>query len=94
MANRQDLINLLAKKNPVIKKEDIAFVVNSVFKCISDSLMQKGRVEIRHFGSFSIRKRKFSPESSLKNGDHAEKMREIEVVYYRASQSVIDIINS
>lgn len=93
MANRQDLVNLLSKKNPVIKKEDIAFVVNSVFQSISDSLVQKGRVEIRHFGAFSIRKRKFSPESSLKN-DNAEKMREIDVVYYRASQSVIDIINN
>lgn len=92
MANRQDLIDLLSTKNNFLKKEDITFVVNSVFNSITDALIKKERVEIRHFGSFSIRKRKFSHKSSLTR-DPIETMREIDVVYYRASPSVTDLIN-
>lgn len=92
MANRQDLIDLMSAKHNILKKEDITFVVNSVFNSITEALIKKERVEIRHFGSFAIRKRKFSHKSSLTR-DTIETMREIDVVYYRASPSVTDLIN-
>lgn len=91
MATRRDVIDLIAARNDYLKKEDVTFVVNSVFEQISSALLTEKRVEIRNFGTFSVRKRKFTSESSLRNNPEG-KTRDLSVVYYRASQAFGDLI--
>ena len=53
--NKSDIIKALSEKTelPVRKTEEI---VNRVFDSMSESLVSGDRIEIRGFGSFSVRK--------------------------------------
>ena len=48
-----DLIKCLAEKYPELSPRDIDAVVRLLLKAISNHLADKGRVELRGFGSFT-----------------------------------------
>lgn len=52
--NKFDLIEALAKKEPLKDKEALE-IVNMVFKGFANALRKGDRIEIRGFGSFSVR---------------------------------------
>lgn len=53
--NKSGLIEALSRKENLTEKKAID-VVNLVFKGFTDELSQNGRIEIRGFGSFVVRK--------------------------------------
>ncbi len=55
--NRSDLINQL-KNDAEISKKDAEKVINTFFGAISETLASGDRVEIRGFGSFTVKKYK------------------------------------
>ena len=55
--NKSDLFEVLHKKNNLLLKGDIEQSVNFILEHISDTLVSGDRVEIRGFGSFSLRYR-------------------------------------
>jgi integration host factor subunit beta len=52
--NKADLIEALAEKNGLKDKEAVA-IVNLVFEGFTKTLKDGGRIEIRGFGSFTVR---------------------------------------
>ena len=52
--NKSDLIKALAEKVG-LKDNDAADILNLVFEGFMNALMEEGRIEIRGFGSFTIR---------------------------------------
>lgn len=52
--NRSDLINRL-KEDADLSKRDAEVIINTVFNTISDILAEGDRVEIRGFGSFTVK---------------------------------------
>tara|TARA_R110002072_G_scaffold248305_1_gene407341 strand:- start:158 stop:439 length:282 start_codon:yes stop_codon:yes gene_type:complete len=54
---KSELICLMADKNPHLTRSDLERVVNVIFEEISDTLSSGGRVELRGFGSFAIKRR-------------------------------------
>jgi len=54
---KSELITRMADKNPHLTRSDIEKIVNVIFEEISDTLSSGGRVELRGFGSFSIKRR-------------------------------------
>jgi len=52
--NRSDLIEALAKKEN-LKNKEADEIVNMVFKGFTNALKDGDRIEIRGFGSFSVR---------------------------------------
>ena len=54
---KSELIIRLSDKNPHLTQRDIERVVNVISGEISDTLSSGGRVELRGFGSFSIKRR-------------------------------------
>ena len=54
---RSDIIATVAKKQPALPAAAIERAVNTVFEAIADELGRGGRVEVRSFGSFSVRRR-------------------------------------
>ena len=52
--NRADLIEALAKKE-VLKEIEAYTIINLIFDGFTDTLKKGGRIEIRGFGSFSVR---------------------------------------
>jgi len=55
--NKSDLIKGISLKIDRLKKNDIEESVNQLINVISNSLVDKNRVEIRGFGTFSSRHR-------------------------------------
>ena len=54
---RSQLVKRLLNKNPHLIQKDVEKVTSLVFDKITSTLENDGRVEIRGFGSLSVRKR-------------------------------------
>ena len=67
--NKSDLIEILSKKNPEIPHEDIKSALNMILRQIVSALYQKRRVEIRGFGTFSLKNRKAGKGRNPKTGE-------------------------
>lgn len=59
MARKSDLVDKISKELNYLSKEDIKDSIDLVFDYLQSSLAEQNRIEIRGFGSFSIRERKF-----------------------------------
>ena len=66
--NKSDLIKNISFKIGNVKKNDTEEAVNQLINIISDSLLEKNRVEIRGFGSFSSRHRPVRLARNPNNG--------------------------
>ena len=69
--NKSGLIGDLSKKEDMTEK-DATDVVNLIFKGFADELKKGGRVEIRGFGSFVIRKYSAYTGRNPKTGSNIE----------------------
>lgn len=54
---KSELILRLAEKNPHLYQRDLERIVSTVFDEISNALARGDRVELRGFGSFSVKRR-------------------------------------
>ena len=90
--NKSELIKkIVDKKNPLIKK-DIEESVNSILQFISESLHISNRVEIRNFGTFSVRYRaeRLSRNPKLGTSIYVQAKRH---PYFRASKYLKESLN-
>ena len=55
--NKSDLIKKISENADSLNEEDLEQTVNTILNLISDSLNNGDRVEIRNFGTFSVRSR-------------------------------------
>ncbi|NRB10773.1 MAG: integration host factor subunit beta [Rickettsiaceae bacterium] len=79
MATKSDLINKLAKKLDYLSKADITSSVDNIFDYLQEELTKGNRVEIRGFGSLSIRDRKYAGKDEY-----------YKTIYYRMSKNIQD----
>jgi integration host factor subunit beta len=54
---RTELIERLAHRQPDLKQEDVELAVKTLLGQMSETLVHGGRIEIRGFGAFSLRRR-------------------------------------
>jgi len=54
---RSELVTLLTSSNPDLPTPEVERIVNLVFDTIADQLTAGGRVEMRGFGTFSVKAR-------------------------------------
>ena len=54
---RSELIQTIADQNPNLFQRDVERIVNTIFEEITDAMARGGRVELRGFGAFSVKKR-------------------------------------
>ncbi|WP_168464155.1 HU family DNA-binding protein [Wolbachia endosymbiont of Ctenocephalides felis wCfeT] len=88
MAKKSDIIANIAKKHPVLDKVAITAIIDKFFEVLSDALRNHNRIEIRGFGSLSIRSynlnnlvsQKFTKNQYFKT-------------YFRTSKKLSDLIN-
>ena len=69
--NKSDLIVALTDKKNLTGKQATE-IVDLVFDDFTDTLKKGGRIEIRGFGSFIVRKYKAYKGRNPKNGEHVE----------------------
>lgn len=82
MATKKSISKALADKLDYLTENDAAFVVDSIIQNLTENLIKGNRVEIRGFGSFSIRERKYAGRDEFYN-----------TVYYRMSKSIFNRLN-
>jgi DNA-binding protein HU-beta len=89
--NKQELINKVAEKAGVTKK-DAALVVNAFIDVVKESLTKKTPVRIIGFGTFDVRKR------AERKGRNPRSKQEIKipariVPVFRASSTLKEMVN-
>ncbi len=82
MTTKKDLVENIVKKLSYLSEGDANFAVNCILDYIKDELAIGNRVEIRGFGSLSVRKRKYAGKDS-----------EYNTIYYRMSKNVQEDLN-
>jgi integration host factor subunit beta len=68
---RSELTNLLAERFPQLVRKDAEMAVAEILGAISLSLIQRGRVEVRGFGTFALNHR---PPRTGRNPKSGEKV--------------------
>jgi integration host factor subunit beta len=89
--NKSDLIGKLDKNNLFLRC-DLERSVNSILGLISNSLTDSDRIEIRNFGTFSIRHRKKRLSRNPKTGTTIL-VDEKRLPYFRASKFLKNALN-
>ena len=69
--NKIDVIKVLAEKKNLTGKQATE-IVDLMFKGFINELKNGGRIEIRGFGSFNVRKYKSYKGRNPKNGEHVD----------------------
>ena len=90
--NKSDLVNNISNKSDSFTEDDIEKLVNSILELISKSLSKKQRVEIRNFGTFSIRPREERLSRNPKTGTSVL-VEAKNYPYFRASKNLKQSIN-
>jgi integration host factor subunit beta len=66
---KSELIQIIASKQPNLTKEDVGAAVNCIFNRIHEELGHGGRIEIRGFGTFTIRQHAAKMGRNPKTGE-------------------------
>jgi integration host factor subunit beta len=82
MATKKDLIDSLERNLDYLNHKDTVFAVECILEYIKDELAKKNRIELRGFGSLSIRERKYPNQE-----------KEYNTVYYRMSKNIQSELN-
>ena len=89
---KSELIKRLSKRYPNLYRKDIERMVHLIFDKISASLKEKARVELRGFGSFSVRQRDARQVRNPRTGK-TTMLNQHHVVYFRAGKEFNDQLN-
>ena len=90
--NKSDLVNNISNRSDSFTEDDIEKSVNSILELISKSLSQEKRVEIRNFGTFSIRLREERLSRNPKTGTSVL-VEAKNHPYFRASKNLKQSLN-
>ena len=90
--NKSDLIRAI-HNNELLSKNDVEDSLNIILECLSSSLSERNRIEIRGFGSFSIRERKERIARNPKTGKSISVATKFHP-HFRASKSLKEAINN
>jgi len=89
---KSQLIKRLLNKNPHLIQKDVEKITSLVLEKITSSLEDNGRVEIRGFGSLSVRKRNAKNGRNPKTGESVF-VPEKKVPIFKSGKGLRDRLN-
>jgi integration host factor subunit beta len=89
---KSQLIQLLADANPHLYQRDVERIVNTIFGEISKALAAGDRVELRGFGSFSLRRRAARTGRNPRTG-HAVQVPEKFLPFFKTGKELRERLN-
>ena len=89
---RSELIQKLADENPHLYQRDVERIVNTVFEEITGAMSRGDRVELRGFGSFSVKKRDARTGRNPRTGEAVE-VEEKHVPFFKTGKLLRDRLN-
>jgi integration host factor subunit beta len=90
---KSELIEQLSINNGQLNKRESELIVNTIFASIGGELKQGGRVEIRGFGSFTIRSRDAREARNPKSGD-VVMIPEKKTPFFKTGKELRERVNS
>lgn len=89
---RSELIQIIADENPHLYQRDVERIVNTIFEQITDAMARGGRVELRGFGAFSVKKRDGRVGRNPRTGKSVE-VDEKHVPFFKTGKLLRDRLN-
>ncbi len=89
---RSDIVAALSDLYPKLVQKEIDFLVKSLFEYMGTSISVGKRIEIRGFGSFSLKERKAGSVRNPRRGTSLPSDGRY-VVYFRAGKELKDRVN-
>ena len=90
---RSELLQALASDNPDLRPEEVEQVVDIFFDEIATRLAERGRVELRGFGTFSTRQRDARSGRNPRTGDTVD-VPEKKVPYFKPGKEMRERLNA
>ena len=90
--NKKDLIEIIAKEQDQLPYRDIELSVKTIIKSMVNSLRKGERIEIRGFGSFSLRYRKPRVGRNPKSGQSVN-IEERYVPHFKPGKNLKERVN-
>ena len=93
LMTKSELIEKIKLKHPYLTAKEIKKVVDAIFHQLFEALTNQGRIEIRGFGSFSVRER---AGMNIKNPRTNEVIYvgKRKVVYFRMGKEFKQVLNA
>lgn len=85
--NKLKIVEEITRREPYLNKQDIKQGLDILLNFVTQSLCEKKRMEIRGFGSFSVRLRKRRMSRNPKTG-HPVAIESKFYPYFRSSKSI------
>jgi len=89
---KSELINRIAEKQPSLLLKDVELGVNHIIECMSDALSQGERIEIRGFGSFSVREYEGYSGRNPKTGEKVE-VKPKKLPFFKPGKDLAERVN-
>lgn len=89
---KSELVQRMSQLHPELHATDLERVVNTVFDEITGALAEDGRVELRGFGSFSVRRRSPRKGRNPRTGA-AVSVPAKRVPYFKCGKELRDRVN-
>ena len=89
---RSELIESIAKKNPILLLSEIEKIVSVFFSSMTGALARGDRVEFRGFGVFSIHKRAPRIAQNPRTGDKVQ-IGNRNIVHFRVGKELHEKMN-
>ena len=90
--NKSDLVKKLSSKENSLYEEDVEMSVSLIINLITDSLKNSNRIEVRNFGTFSVRHRSQRVSRNPKTGASILVDSKLHP-YFRASKYLKESLN-
>ena len=87
---KKEIVRSIAEKLNLtqLKTKDI---VQNVFECLAETLVANGRIELRNFGVFEVKKRKARKARNPRTGEEV-RVKEKNVVVFRTGKALEDAL--
>jgi integration host factor subunit beta len=89
---RSELVEELAARNPHLRVADIELIVTTIFDGIAAALARGGRVELRGFGSFTLKRRDARIGRNPRTGE-AVAVKEKALAFFKAGKDLRGRLN-
>lgn len=89
---KSELINKLAAMNPHLYQRDVERIVATIFEEIAEALSRGDRIELRGFGTFSVKGRRARLGRNPRTGDPVPVDEKV-VPFFKAGKHMRDRLN-
>lgn len=89
---RSELVDKIAAENPHLYQRDVERIVETIFEEIIEAMAAGDRVELRGFGSFSVKKRDARRGRNPRTGESVN-VEEKSVPFYKTGKLLRERLN-